>query len=92
VKYEFKPSFDRSIKALFPGQKSEIKGVCISFLNLLESRAPLPIGVGLKRLRDGFWEIRHGLRNRILFRWREDCIEFVLAGDHDSINDFLKKC
>jgi len=26
------------------------------------------------------------------FRWRQDLIEFVLAGDHDSIKDFLKNC
>jgi hypothetical protein len=25
-----------------------------------------------------------------LFRWRNDLIEFVLAGDHDSIKAFLK--
>lgn len=31
-----------------------------------------------------------GIRNRILFRWEGDLIEFVLAGDHDSIKHFLK--
>jgi hypothetical protein len=46
--------------------------------------------MGLKRLRDDYWEIRQGLRNRILFRWEEDVIDFVLAGDHDSIREFLK--
>jgi hypothetical protein len=56
----------------------------------LEERLPLATGLGLKRLRGNYWESRHGLRNRILFRWTEDLIEFVLAGDHDSIKDFLK--
>jgi hypothetical protein len=50
----------------------------------------MPAGIGLKRLKDDFWEVRQGVRNRILFRWRQDLIEFVLAGDHDSIKDFLK--
>jgi mRNA-degrading endonuclease RelE of RelBE toxin-antitoxin system len=90
VRYEFKPSFDRSIKSLQPGQKDEVKAACFSFLDALEARTPMPTGIGLKRLHNDFWEVRHGLRSRILFRWRQDLIEFVLAGDHDSIKDFLK--
>lgn len=90
MRYEFKPSFDRSIKALQFGQKALIKEACLAFIDLLEIRAPLPGGIGLKRLKNGFWEIREGLQSRILFRWREDLIEFVLTGDHDSIKDFLK--
>jgi len=90
VKYEFKPSFDRSIKVLSAEEKTEIKEVCLVFLNLLELHARLPSGVGLKHLDDDYWEIRKGLRSRILFRWRKDMIEFVLAGDHDSIKHFLK--
>lgn len=50
----------------------------------------MPAGMGLKRLRDDFWEVRRGLDSGILFRWKDDLIEFVLAGDHDSIRDFLK--
>jgi hypothetical protein len=42
----------------------------MAFLDLLELRAKLPIGTGLKRLEDDFWEIRKGLRYRILFRWQ----------------------
>lgn len=90
MRYEFKPSFDRSLKSLRPGQKDQVLEACMAFLDLLESRMPLPSGVGLKRLRGDFWEIRQGLGYRILFRWMNDLIEFVLAGDHDSIKDFLK--
>jgi len=90
VRYEFKPSFDRSIKALLPQQKADTKAACFAFLDLIETRVPLPAGIGLKRLQDEFWEIRHGLHNRILFRWRHDLIEFILAGDHDAVKDFLK--
>ncbi|MBE3144933.1 MAG: hypothetical protein IMZ61_13610 [Planctomycetes bacterium] len=90
MRYEFKPSFDRSIKSLHPKQKDETTGVCLALLELMEKRTPLPGGIGLKRLQDDFWEIRQGLHNRILFRWRQDLIEFVLAGNHDSIKDFLK--
>jgi hypothetical protein len=90
VRFEFKPSFDRSVKALSPRLKAEAKTACYAFLDLLEIKRPLPPGIGLKRLRDDFWEVRRGLHNRILFRWRHDFIEFVLAGNHDSIRAFLK--
>ena len=90
MNYEFKSSFDRSIKTLSSEIREEIKAACLAFLDLLESRARLPIGIGLKRLDDDFWEIRKGLKYRILFRWQKNSIEFILAGDHDSIKNFLK--
>jgi len=90
MRYEFKPSFERSTKALSPEAKAEIKAACLAFLDLLELRARLPIGVGLKHLDDDYWEIRKGLRYRIIFRWRRDSIEFILAGSHASIKNFLK--
>ena len=49
-------------------------------------------GLGLKRLRGNFWEVRKGLKARILFRWEEDLVEFVLAGNHDDVKRFLKDC
>jgi len=90
LKFEFKPSFDRSVKSLPPERKNRIKTTCLAFLNFLEQRASLPTGMGLKRLRDDFWEIRHGLRERIIFRWRDDHVEFILAGDHEAIRNYLK--
>jgi mRNA-degrading endonuclease RelE of RelBE toxin-antitoxin system len=90
LRFEFKPSFDRSIKSLDPGLKSETKAACLAFLALIEERKPLPSGIGLKRLRGDFWEFRRGIHTRILFRWNEDLVEFILAGDHDSIKNFLK--
>lgn len=90
MRFTFRPSFDRSIKSLQPGQKEALKKLCLVFIGLLETRAAIPTGLGLKRLRDDYWEVRHGLRNRILFRWEDDVIDFILAGDHDSIREFLK--
>ena len=90
MRYEFKPCFHRSIKALSKDEKAEIKEACLAFLDLLDLRTKLPPGTGLKRLDNDYWEIRKGLRLRILFRWRKDSIDFILAGSHDSIKDFLK--
>jgi len=90
MRCEFKPSFDKSIKALSPKVREQIKAACLAFLDLLELRAKLPVGIGLKRLDEDFREIRKGLKYRILFRWQKSSIEFILAGDHDSIKKFLK--
>ncbi len=90
MRYEFKPSFDRSVKSLPLQDKEDLLGSCLAFLDVLEKRSSIPSGIGLKRLQGDYWEIRTGLRNRVLFRWQEDVVEFILAGNHDSIRRYLK--
>jgi len=91
MKYEFKPSFDRSVKSLPPDKKREVKELCITLIDVLSGERELAVGMGLKNLRKNFWEIRKGLKLRILFRWREDHVEFILAGTHEEIKRFLKR-
>ncbi len=91
MRYGFKPSFDKSVKSLPPGIKEEIKALCIELIDILTGEKPISGGLGLKNLRKGYWEIRKGLKLRILFRWQEDLVEFILAGTHDDIKKFLRK-
>ena len=91
MKYEFKPSFDRSVKSLPSKEKQQIKDLCINLIDVLSGDRELSLGMGLKNLRKNFWEIRKGLKLRILFRWRVDHVEFVLAGTHDDIKKYLKR-
>jgi mRNA-degrading endonuclease RelE of RelBE toxin-antitoxin system len=91
MKYEFKPSFDRSVKSLPPELKQEVKELCITLIDVLSGEQELSAGMGLKNLRKSFWEIRKGLKLRILFRWQADRIEFVLAGTHEEIKRYLKR-
>ena len=90
MRFEFKPSFDRSVKALHGEEKEEIKSVARRAIDILSQDRPMHQGIGLKRLRGDFWEIRKSLKARILFRWQGDLVEFVLAGDHNDIQRFLK--
>jgi len=90
MRYEFKPSFDRSVKSLPPETKEEIKELCLALIDVLSGEKELCAGLGLKSLRKNFWEIRKGLKLRILFRWRTDRIEFILAGSHEQIKRYLK--
>jgi mRNA-degrading endonuclease RelE of RelBE toxin-antitoxin system len=91
MKYEFKPSFDRSIRSLAPEIQQEVKELCIALIDILSGELELSVGMGLKNLRKNFWEIRKGLKLRILFRWRADHVEFVMAGTHEEIKRYLKR-
>ena len=91
MKYEFKSSFDKSVKSLPSETKQEVKELCIALIDVLSREQELSVGLGLKNLRKNFWEIRKGLKLRILFRWRTDQVEFVLAGTHEEIKRYLRR-
>lgn len=90
MRFEFKPSFDRSVKSLHGGEKEEIKSVAMQTIDILSQDRAIHKGLGLKRLKGNFWEVRKGLKARILFRWEGDLVEFILAGDHNDIRRYLK--
>ncbi len=90
MRFEFKPSFDRSVKGLHGTQKQEIKTVAVQLINMLSQDREIYKGIGLKRLKRNFWEVRKGLKTRILFRWEGDLVEFILAGNHDDVKRFLR--
>jgi mRNA-degrading endonuclease RelE of RelBE toxin-antitoxin system len=54
MKYEFKPSFDRSVKSLPPEIKQEVKELCITLIDVLSGEQELSVGRGLKNLRKNF--------------------------------------
>ena len=90
MRFEFKPSFDRSTKSLSLSEKSEVKEAASQLIDVLSKDRQIHQGLGLKRLRGDFWEARKGIKARILFRWTGDLVEFVLAGNHDDVKRFLK--
>ena len=90
MRFEFKPSFDRSVKSFRGREKEEIKQVALQTIDILSQDRGIHKGIGLKRLKGDFWEIRRGLKARILFRWEGDLIEFILAGDHNDIKRYLR--
>jgi hypothetical protein len=90
MRFEFKPSFDRSIKSFYGREKEEIKRAALQAIDILSQDRIIHKGVGLKRLKGDFWEIRKGLKARILFHWQGDLVEFILAGNHNDIKRFLK--
>ena len=89
MRFEFKPSFDRSVNGFYGSQKEEIKAAALELIDMLSKDRKIYKGIGLKRLKGDFWEVRKGLKIRILFRWEGDLVEFILAGNHDDVKRFL---
>jgi len=90
IAYEFKPSFDRTIKSLSLGKKQEIKSLAKELIKLLSRGRRLPKGMGLTRLRGNYWEIRSTIKERILFHYTKSSVDFMLVGNHDRVKNFLK--
>jgi len=90
MKYEFKKSFIRSIKTLPDKNKKEIKRIAFQIIDLVSSGKKPSKGHGLTRLRKDYWETRTTIRERILFKLTDDCISFILVGNHNDVKRFLR--
>lgn len=62
MRFEFKPSFERSIRQLPDKEKQEIKEVAVQLVDILSRDQHISKGVGLKRLRGDFREARKGIK------------------------------
>ena len=67
-----------------------VKQAALQAIDTLSQDRIVYKGIGLKRLKGDYWEIRKGLKARILFRWENDLVEFIIAGDHNDIKRYLK--
>jgi mRNA-degrading endonuclease YafQ of YafQ-DinJ toxin-antitoxin module len=46
--------------------------------------------LGIRKLTGSFFEIRVGLDIRLIFQNRAECLLFVMAGNHDEAQKFLR--
>jgi mRNA-degrading endonuclease YafQ of YafQ-DinJ toxin-antitoxin module len=46
--------------------------------------------LGIRKLTGNFFEIRVGLDIRLVFQHRAECLWFVMAGNHDEVQKFLR--
>ena len=90
MRYERKPSFDRSFAHLSEVQRQDVILALDQLTQALET-GRRPQGLGLRKLRQAFWEIRLGLSLRVLFRLQGDLVELVLVGSHDEIRRVLAR-
>ena len=88
-RFEFKTSFVRCYRALASEDQAKIDRAMQFLADSLES-GPLAHGLGVKKLRGNVWEMRVDIRQRICFCIKEDIVEFVLLGDHNTIKNYLR--
>ena len=90
MRFRYLASFDRSFKKLSAERKDRVRAALESFLDFYRTGIR-PAGLGLKKLRKDFWEIRADLDTRVVFLLEKDCVTFVLVGDHDEIRRYLRE-
>lgn len=90
IRVVFLRSFDRSMTRLPAAERAQARQALERLLDYFNG-GPKPIGLGLRKLRGAFWEIRVSLSDRIVFSLERDVAAFVLVGDHDDIRRFLRR-
>jgi len=83
-------SYDKNYKKL-PKNKQLKAEYAIDILIDFFKIGQKPKGLGLKKLRNNYWEIRVDLDYRIIFEIEKNLISFVFVGNHSSIKKFLKQ-
>lgn len=89
MRYRATSRFGRSVQRLDPTRKAHVKASIDQLVAGFET-GQLPLGLGVKQLRPGLWELRAGLSDRVVFHRSGDIVEFLLAGNHDEIKRFLR--
>ena len=89
MKFDFLSSYVKTYKRL-PGNKQlkAVQTICV-LIDFFKT-GQKPKGLGLKKLKNNYWEIRIDSYYRIIFELEKDLISFVLVGSHDSVKKFLK--
>ena len=89
MRYEYKSSFDKVFKKLDLNRQEEIIDTSSILMDFFENRKKAK-SLGLKNLRENYWEIRVNVKDRIIFTLEKDIVAFIIVGDHDEIMKFLR--
>jgi len=90
MKFEFLSSYVRTFKKLPINKQLKAVRAIIVLVDFFKI-GQKPKGLGLKKLRNNYWEIRVDLEYRIIFEIEKNLISFVFVGNHGSIKNFLKQ-
>jgi hypothetical protein len=86
--------FDRDLldrlRALPKEQRREV-GEAIAGMQEVFGKPHRHAGSGVRKLREGYYEVRLGLGQRLIFEDRGHALHFKLLGNHDEVRRFLKR-
>ena len=89
MRYRTSARFERGLTRLDPIRKDRVNASIDRLVAGFET-GQLPLGLGVKQLRTGLWELRAGLSDRVVFQRAGDVVEFLIVGSHDEIKAFLR--
>ena len=84
IRVRFLRAFNESIDALQSKDAAKARGSIERLLTYFDG-GTRPLGLGLRKLKGNYWEVRVGLDRRILFTLESDLATFLLIGSHDEI-------
>jgi hypothetical protein len=76
MNYEYKSSFDRTFKKMQTIRKKKAIDAISQLIDFFETSTKAQ-GLGLKNLKDIFWEIRFSLKDRIIFSVENNEVSFI---------------
>jgi len=84
------PAFGRSVKKLTSIEKSELVESLDQF-KVFVYRGVTPVGLGFKKIGEGIYEFRVGLRLRVIVLAEGGDYYLALAGNHDDVKRYLRR-
>lgn len=89
LRFAFARSFEKTLKRLPSPEKVAVQRRVDSFMLAMDVRQ-IPTGFGVKKLAGDLWEFRTDIAMRVLFQWKKAEITFLLVGNHNEVQRFLK--
>jgi mRNA-degrading endonuclease YafQ of YafQ-DinJ toxin-antitoxin module len=82
--------FLREFDKLTTAEQEEVIHAMAALIAHLNSRLPLPKGLGIKKLMGQYWEVRAGLQLRIVYEVEASLIRIISVGNHNDVKRFLR--
>ena len=83
-------SFDASLAGLSIQDQAAVRTAVCRLLDYFSGK-PRSQGLGLRKLKRDWWEIRASIDKRILFLLEGGAATFVIVGNHDEIRRSLRR-
>ena len=90
IRTRFLSSFDESFRALDTARRRKTSNAIERLIEYFDG-GPRPLGLGLRKLRGDYWEIRVGLDLRVLFLLEGSAATFIVVGSHDDIQRRIRR-
>ncbi len=89
LEIEFSSRFRSGARAL-PAERQQQVEQSVTLLAEAIGKPHLHSGLGIRRLKGGYFEFRAGRDTRIVFKLEGSTASLLLVGDHDDVRRFLK--